>query len=430
MAVGRFSVALSLLIMLLTALPTIAVDIESVIPAYSLGYLKIRDVPEIWDAMAASDSWRSLLSSDEISDGIENIEVFFDGIKEYIEVEPRELAGIFAQKLALVQVYADPISDVPPVLITEVYDQQSGSEMLLKIGQALAEQGEYNVQLQRETYAGVPFGLIRSKTGDFSVRYALLDNLLVVAFEQSAFEAILDVHLGRDPSLIYDPKFNRTKDKIAVEGDLSVYINLESLWSVADVSLDPELKAIFQILGITESKSFIWSVSLSEANKSQEAYLYSAGSGGLLVSLLADPKSFSSPHLVPASDADIFAVMHTGDPIRSWESIKKAIKDTVDANDYQLIESEFMEFERETGLNLQNDILAALTGEIGFYFPFSAFAGTMGNFDYLLKDGLVIFCGVRDRDKIAMSIERALSTSRISLSGWNIMAWRSMKYRL
>ena len=400
-------------IMILFLCSSHAAEIESVIPAYSVAYVVVEDVPSIWDAVKASSSWQALLSSDELESKMQKIKAYMDQVAKLLGVDLRASAGIFGQRVAFVQVYADVEGPILPVIIADVSDSEDVSEAIWKMEQALGSDERYEIQPHACTYLTIPFGLARRKREEFTVRYAFLDGLFVLAPEQDAFEAVVDAYLGEGPSLIHDPKFNRTRAEISTDGQVFAYINLEILWPTIWGTWDPELDEILQLLGAHEIRSVAWTADLLTATRDQEVYIYTGDGRVLLANLFAEPKPLFSPHLIPVSDTDIFFAAHLGDPPAAWGKIKRAIGNVVDEEDYAQMQNGISRFEREVGLSLSDDMLSSLTGEMGFAMPFPEVTKSMEDSGSLLENGLTVFCGVKDREKCTMSIERVLSAADV-----------------
>lgn len=375
-----------------------AAEIESVIPAYSASYAVIRDVPGIWNAMGSSTSWQAFLSYDVIKDRVQAIGNSIKWLSETCGVDPVKLSGIFGSRLALVKIYPDVSAFSFPVIISDVGDSGNGPEIIRKIEQALSNNEEYDVKSLADTYKSVPLGLVRHSGGEIILRYAFLDNLLVFATEKGSFEEVIDTSLGEIPALIYDPKFNRTRAEVSAEGGIFIYVNAEVLWPTVMRSL----KTFSQVLDVCGVKSIAWSIDLLNPAGLQEMYIYTGGENGLLNLIFTEPKQLDAPHLIPASDSDIFFSIHLGDLETLWESVRGYSGEGIVSN-----------FERDTGLSLKSDILASLTGEIGFAIPLMEFVKFLDKSRSLLEAGFMIFCGVSDRELCARSIDKVLAAVNI-----------------
>ncbi len=400
------------------------IEIESVIPAYSIGYAAVTDVPGIWDSLKASPSWQSFL----LSPASEEIEAAMDGATELLGVEMRTLTGIFGRRIALVQVYFDIVDGPsPPAVIADVGDSEDAAEVIRRIEQLLGDSDGYEVRLSAGEYKTVPFSSIKRREGNLTVRYAFLDNLFVLALGQDTFEAILDVYLGDAPPLTYDPRFNKTRTEVPSDGEVFVYLNMEFLWPIVWMMWDSDLTMLLQILGANEIKSIAWTTDLSETNRDQEMYMYTGDSPVLIASFLTQREPLHSPHLVPISDADIFAVMNLGDPTAAWEKLMESARSVMDEEDYIQMQNDFAAFERETALSLKDDILSTLTGEIGFAMTLPETVHGVAVNDRMF------FCGVRDNELLTMSVERILSEGgnqlqRVEYNGITIYGISSMSY--
>ena len=396
-------------------------EIESVIPAYSVAYVAVTDIPRIWDSFKASPSWQSLLFSLEPR----GVDVAVDMVTELLGVEMRTLTGIFGHRVALVQVSFDIIDGPSPVIIADLGDSEDAAEVIRKMEQFLGGSDKYEVRSPAGEYKTVSFSSIRHSEGTLTIRYAFLDNLFVLAPGQEPFEAILDVYLGEDPPLMYDPKFNKTRSEMSADGEVFFYLNMELLWPIVWMVWDSDLAMLLQMLGIHEIRSVAWTTDLSETNRDQEMYMYTGDSPTLITSLLAKREPLLSPHLVPISDADIFIAMNLGEPTAAWELLMESARSVMDEEDYNQMQDDFAAFERETALSLKDDMLSNLAGEIGLAMSIpETIHGAPAN-DY------TFFFGVKNAEQLTTSIERIMSEGgnqlqRVEYKGVTIYGISSM----
>ncbi len=416
----RTFLCVSLLIIAFIALSSShAVEIEGVIPAHSLGYVAVGDIPGIWDGVKESPFWQAFLSSDELGDGIREIETAISLMKQNLGVDLRVLVEVFCRRLALVQIHADaglmiPIFQaIPPIVIADVGAPEMAPEIISQVEQLLQSNEGYEIRPQAGKYLSVPFGTFRSMGGDPTLIYAFLDSLFVLAWGQDDFEAIVDAYLGEAPSLLQDPKFSKVRAKVSADNEVIIYANMEALWSTDIWGVEPGV--LMQMLGVRDVRSILWTTNLLDPARDQEMYMYTGDSDGLLTSLFAEPKTLYSPHLIPAVDADIFFTVHFGDLKTAWENLKSSLRITLGEENYDQMERGVAEFEHDTGLSLEDDILSSLTGEAGFALTFPEAVKPLRGPEFVLQDGFMIFCGVKDRERCAMSIQRVLSAMRAEL---------------
>jgi len=409
--IKRFFLCSIVIISLFIALfNTYAAEIESVIPAYSPGYVSVENVSGIWDAMTVSPVWGEILASSDLDYGIRQIE-------EQLGVDLQTLMGAFGHRVAFVQtnIFPDPDGIAKSALIIDVEDLEGATEVVQKMQQSLNSKEETEVLPDAGTYRSVPFGAIRHRGEQLPFRYTFLGNLFVFALGQDSFEALADVYLGEEPSLIYDPKFNRTCADISGENEIFAYMNMELLWPIMQATWDPDMRRIMQILGAYEIKSIAYTASLLSPTREQEMYIFTGDIGGLpLASIFMGDRPLSSPHLIPASNSHAFFAAHLGDPASVWDMVKNGIRNVMGEKEYGDMQSSISEFEWETGLSLNNDILSSLTGEAGFSMPLSAIIGiATGGPTAMFRGGFMMFFGVADREKCATSIEKILSAASV-----------------
>jgi hypothetical protein len=164
-----------------------AVEIEGVIPAYSLGYVAVRDIPGIWDGVKESPFWQAFLSSNELGDGIRDIKTGISLMKQNLGVDLQVLVEVFCRRLALVQIHADAGSMIPifqampPIVIADVGAPELAPEIISKVEQLLQGNERYEIRPHAGKYLSVTFGTFRPAGGDPTLIYAFLDSLFVIA---------------------------------------------------------------------------------------------------------------------------------------------------------------------------------------------------------------------------------------------------------
>lgn len=386
------------------------IEIESVIPAYSVACATVENVSGIWSAIEESSSWKSF---SVLNDVLAEMDVFVDDIPELVGVDLQTLMGVFGSKMAFVQVYMDIVDSPPLAIVTDVGDPESAVEVMQRIEQALGNNEEYKIQAPAGVYQESSFSTISRRNGEIEARYALLDNLFVLTFEQDTFEAIIDVYAGEDPPIIYDPKFNNTSARISIDGEVFAYANMEILWPALRRTRNSDLAILSQILGLDEVKSVAWTTNLLDASRDQEIYMYTGGSDTLITSLMAEHGKLFSPHLIPVANSDIFLAMNLGDLTVAWNGFWESMRVVIGEEEYADSQIAIAEFEQRTATDIRDDLLSSLTGEIGIAMPVASLMNIADGPEQMVEYGLMLFCGVIDREQCAMSIERMLSVFEI-----------------
>ena len=388
-------------------------EIESAIPARSVAHIVLRDVPRIWEEVVKSLSWQFLLSSEEMKGRVPEILTFVERVNGLLGVDLQSLTEVFGQRLALFQIGPDALGR--PVIIADTSNSERAYETVQNIGQKLRYNGEYEVQLNAGIYKTIPFGLATSGGWQSTVTFAFLDNLFVLAPEQNTFEEVVDAYLGEEPSLAYDPRFNMMRSEVSLDGEVFVYVNLEILWPIIWSFSGTGQNMLLQMLDLHKIESVVWTTSLLAPTRDQEMYVYTGDSRGTQASLFAESKPLISPHQIPAADTDMFFATRLADPRTIWEKIGRAVRSVAGGKEHTQMLNSVSEFEAETGLSVDSDILSSLTGEIGFAIsypePIKHFEGP----EALLEAGSLVFCGVKDREKCSMSIERIFSAVSVQL---------------
>jgi len=391
-------ISFTLLMLMITFISSSYADqleVESVIPAYSASCVIVKDIPKVADAIKTSQAWQGII--EEAKQQLQNNSDVPKPMK-FMAMDMWDVLALATGRVAIVHI--DPTKMDSPTVIVDLGDSKSVFEAAQKVMQLLGSEEKLNIKTNAGFYLEVPYG-----TANQNARFAFLDNLFVFAPNEDMFKAVVDVYRDKEPSILADPKFMIASNRVFSDGEAFIYINSEVLTSVAQaLSSKEQLKT----LGANSVKAIAWKISLLSPTKDQEIYFYSGDSSKLMAQLMSNPGTLTSPHIIPASAADVFFAINAGDLASIMDKYFDEAKGTMTEDDFNKLQSGFSSFEMETGLNLRNDVLQSLTGEIGF-------AMSVGPEEVAssLQSGIFAFIGVKDRDKLRMVIERLLSKEQV-----------------
>lgn len=387
------------LLMILSIQSGIAQNVapEDVIPAYTASCILIHDTPKIANAMKASSVWQELMKTFqqemEKNSGDDSSSMKFFGANII------DLLAIATDQVAIIQI--DPTKMDSPSIIVDLGDAKSALEMIQKVMEMFGDKEKGNIVPNAGTYLNIPYGIIKP-----DARFAFLNNLFVYAPEQNMLEDVINVYLDKEPSIIEDPKFNMATSKITTDGEILIYANSEVSNPITQAIMRNEP---MKLLGTGGVKATAMKINLLAPTKDMEFYMYSGDSSSIMTGMLSESGALLSPHIIPITSANIFYAFNIGSFASLWEKTMESIKKEMSEDEYNNIQSALSQFEMQKGLNIQNDILGSLTGEIGIAFAIPEPDINANGTGAVVQKGIMIFFGVSNKQKIQMCLERIFS---------------------
>ncbi|MBD3182708.1 DUF3352 domain-containing protein [Candidatus Poribacteria bacterium] len=383
-----------------------SLEVEEIIPAYCAGYFSVRDVNGIWNTIDSSIPWKEIISDDEISTDISDINDF---INLSLGVDINELADVFGNHIALCYIMPKPYYNNFPVIVAELDNTEVAKKLIQEIETNLKKDNKYIIKAPAGEYSGINFNQVEAVNANFIARYAFLDNLFIFTSKEEEFCTIVDVYNSKDVSLVYDPKFNNVISNISVDRDILMYINFENPLSAFIGGQNPGWYSFFETMSSIQIMSMSCSLALDSPDSSQEIYIYMGLDEHPLYSVLNKDRALVSPHIIPFTGSKAFLVFNFDDPSVSWDRIKPIIETVLNEDKYTFMQNMFNNIENESGLNINEDLIASLNGEIGIS---TSLRGALNAFrlpEILLEDGFIFFFGLKDRNLCENSLEKLFS---------------------
>jgi hypothetical protein len=367
---------------------------ESIIPAYSASCILVDNVPKIAAAIKASPVWQEITVKIEQEIG-KNSSNMPSPLK-YMAANMWDILALAANRVVIVHI--DPEKIDSPSVIVDLGSAKTVFEMAQKVIQLLGGDEKDNIVPNAGVYLDVPYGSVKP-----DARFAFINNLLVYAPDQNSFEDIINVYRDKEPSILEDPKFNTTINNVTSVGEILIYINSELANPLTQILTRNEP---MKILGTGDVKASSFRINLLSPTRDLEFYMYSGNSDSVMANMLSQSGSLISPHIIPQSSADIFYAFNTGSLSLVYDRFMDSIKSTMTEDEYKAMQDGLSKFEQEKGLNIKNDILAALTGEMGVAFGLPGSASNQEGTGSLMQKGIMVFLGINDQAKAIMCLER------------------------
>jgi len=395
---GAGVLCLSLMILLFSqAIGAQAIAPEDVVPAYSSSFILINDVPKIAKTIKDSTAWQEIL--EELKQEIDKDPGEMQDMKKFIAANIWDIIAMSTNRIAGAHVKPTDMDQFS--LIIDFGSITAVLEASQKIMNLIGDEGKENIIPNAGTYLDIPYGIVKSNG-----RFAFLDNLFVYTPDQESLEAIINVYLKEEPSIADDPKFNMAVSKVNPEGEVLIYANPELSNPVTQALTKNNAMKLF---GAGDVKASAMKISLLSLTRDIDIYMYSGYSESVMAGMFSQSVPLLSPHVIPASNADVFYAFSAGNLVSVWERLMDSAGKEMSEDEYLGMQNAISQFEMGKGINIKNDILDSLTGEVGVAFGMPESAENMDGPGSLVQRGIMIFLGVRDKDKVNMSIDRLFS---------------------
>ncbi len=381
---------LSVIILLLITVNSYSEDlhIENFIPSYSPAFIIINNISKILSEVKNSETWQEFIQREKEND---IKETKLDKLRELMGIDLWNIVGSVSKRVAFVQV--DLLSMGKPAIIAELSDPKQFSNQILS---DLKES-------KQERYNGVDFWSLKNED-----IYAFVENIFIYIHGKSAFESLIRIYKFEEASILQEPKYNALIDKISKDNEVLIYINSEILNPIIwKLTHNDEMR----VFGLYDTKAQLFSVNLFDSKKAQEIYVLTGNN--LLSSLLSNPGTFISPHIVPASNSDIFCALNIGDPEAMWENFKASVRDVAGEEGYAQLQENVSKFESETKLSFKDDFLGMLSGEIGFAIPLPEVLMPEDDSRFSFGKGLMTFYKINEQSKCIETVEKMFSPAQV-----------------
>ncbi len=340
-------------------------SVIDMIPDDSLAYVSLFNLEAVYQSVIESPEWQELL-------GIKEIEEDLDQAKQVLSFGPM-LVGISLEDILnsfgheTILTFMGMMGPIPVAGL--VAHPGAYMEQLEYAVEQLATLPTLTGQfmLEEKEYRDVPHTVIGNK--DFKVKYGFLDKFLIAGIG-GGFEKLVDFYKDGGRAIKDTPNFQFMQQKVSLSSNICLYADAERAAPLLEMFAgmaseeegeESELDAMIKELALKSVKAFALSLSLS--GHMQEVYLHlRPEEPNPITDLVLAPFSpMSTVDLVPFADGAIVGI-HIGDPA---ELLDRGLKlaQFLGAGTEE-IEGQIKQLEDGLQLNLRDDLLSALTGEI------------------------------------------------------------------
>ena len=329
-----------------------AAEVEDFLPKESILYLKLQDIDEVYGEIEVSENWEKVLA---LLPDMPDWQEMQQGLSMFQAMLGTDLLGIIetvGYRTALV-VWPDEADSSQPQIGVVIHSGGNLDKLqqLTKIVEGLlGMSGENTLRLNAGVYQRVRYNVI--EIPDDIVKYGFVDDFLVIGVGEDSFEKLMDTYRTDLPSIEENTEFAEALEKIG-SGEVVAFANLPRVFSVMYI-LDESIRerlAIFQSvfgrLNVLETGPFLQvAVQFNPDLPENEIGLF-----------LREGQRLETLNALSVED-DLFVTVAPKVVESMWELVP-----TDDA-------AEGISFlEGMLNLNLEEDIMVGLTGELALSVP-------------------------------------------------------------
>lgn len=390
-------------ICLLMAILTLTIPMASaantgieLVPDDAIACVNVSNLPGLLETVTKSAEWAELKDIQMVQEALDQSMQVLPITQLLSGMEAREFLEVFAYQTTCA--FLGIVDEKPSLaFIFNVREAVDLAEDALSQFLILASGGRnYQGTPEERTYNGVSYNAMVGEDGSIA-EYGFLDNLMIVAIN-GGFEKIVDTYQKKLPSILENPRFQKMTEKVEMAGEIYAYADLEKaiplLQAAEEAKKAQAIKRAEEKRGLESESGELEetddeseyrgeepvekepdemqialmkslkaaAVKISLTGTSHEAYLHIKPFPPLTLFsniLLKQHPPLESARLIP-SIKGVFVGLHIGDPIQLFTQLT-ALASLFGQNP----EAQLDVLKQAIGLDLKEDLLAALTGELG-----------------------------------------------------------------
>ena len=374
------------------------------VPEDAIACVRVSDIPQIFDTVLESPEWQELKENEQVQMALAQFQQALPITQLLAGVEAMELIEIFFSEVTFA--FMGLVDDKPEMaFIFNVQKSPETAEDGLTQFLILMSGGRnYKAMPEAQTYGGVSYHGFTYEDGN-AVKYGLLDNLMVLGIN-GGFEKVVDTDNDLNPTIAENPQFQKMTQKVELAGNVYAYADLARGIPILqaleeenseDVEEKEESEDKEMELALMQSlKAAVVKIDL--AGTSHELYVHAKPEGPVKMFsdiLLASHPPLSSIKLMRAVDG-VFVGLHLGDLSQLLEQATPLISASGQNPQEQL-----EQLKQATGIDLKEDVLKALTGELGIALmtPKEELNIQKNKLDIAKAVKPIFFIGIKDKRK-------------------------------
>lgn len=362
--------------------------IENILPEGAVAYVRISDVEKQIDEFKASKLWRNV-SNIDVEMLLEKSGVSREQIEEYTNFKRKFSSSIaelvlnkyFGRDIALA-FYSSKLNLSDPnsvfeaasniILVTRLKPEAEFIEFISKLFNKFGKK----VKIKEEEYRGRKITVVEL-SDEFDIAYVKIQDLLVLGLGKKAAHACLDVFNKDKTSLSRDEDYLATMSRLPKPARVVAYGNLELLFSnikeaierIAEekkLTVEQKAEILKPFSQLSGFKTLGFASVGGRISRSKTVFLFDKN---MMEPVLAQTYSFkpqknNTINFVP-EDA-IYYQWSCFDTKLFWDSFKRALSEESKRPPQGPTFSEIVSnIEKELGISIERDIVAALGNEVG-----------------------------------------------------------------
>ncbi len=392
-----------------------------VIPYDTIACLSISNLDAVSQTVVNLPEWKELYSMDEIEEGLEQPKQLLTML---LGLTPEEFVTILGHKLVCGFL---GIEDNMPVVCLAIDAGENKEQAQYAIEQLISLTALSGEMVPREdSYRELPYTGIT--LGELALDYGFLDNF-VLAGINGGFEKMVDLYKDGGNSISDNPNFQFIGKKINLSSEISLFANVEQAIAILpalqtlmgdspseESEEDKKFEEFLEKMVLPSVKGF--GISLSLSGLVHEAYLHvePKADNPLFELLLTSHPTMSSIQFLPVDGA--LVGIQIGNPVALLDSMLNLVE--FFGQNKEDIENQIRQLEAGFELNLREDLISALTGEVGVMalLP-EEDVDLKKNKLHFAKFRPTILLGVKDREKLEKTALKLTQLAQLETQSLN-----------
>ena len=379
-----------------------------VVPKDAIACVRVSDIPKIFDTVLESPEWQELKENEQVQESLAQFQHALPITQLLAGVEARELIEIFFSEVTFA--FMGLVDEKPELaFIFNVQKSPETAEDGLNQFLILMSGGRnYKAIPEAQTYGGVSYHGFTYEDGN-AVKYGFLDNLMVLGIN-GGFEKVVDTDNGLNPTIAENTKFQKMTQKVQLAGNAYAYADLErgipimqalekadqteELDNQKDEKSSEDKEMELALMRSLKTAA----VKIDLTGTSHEAYVHIEPEGPVTFFsdiLLASHPPLSSIKLMRAADG-VFVGLQLGDLPKLLEKVTALM-----SGSGQNPKEQLKQLKQAIGIDLKEDVLKALTGELGIALmtPKEKLNISKNKLDIAKAVKPILFIGIKDKRK-------------------------------
>ncbi len=330
------------------------------VPYDSLACVSLSDLDVVFHLVAESPEWQELLGMEAIQEQLTQAKQPISFITMFLGISVEEFADTFGHRTVLTLMGMMGPMPVAGLIIDPGSHEDKLEHAVKQVGASFGAGA-----VEEKEYRDVTYSVISNE--NIKVKYGFLDSFLIAGVG-GGFEKLVDHYKDDGKSINDSPNFQFMAQKVSLSSNIRVYADLERAAPMLEMfanigSGEAENQPAEMIKQLVFSSAKAFALGLNLSGQTQEIYLHlkQEEPNPITDLVLAPCAPMSSARLVPF-DNGVMVGLNIGDPVEMLDRGLKLAKMT--GVQTEKIESKIRELEGILGIDLREDLLSTLTGEV------------------------------------------------------------------